>query len=102
MQALCAVGIVPAIWWWRRVFIHADVQLGEDSHRVDLVDHQDGAAALRCAGHGLHLPFELAQRTEGAVVLADRVAERALGLLADLVDGVESPLGLGLGPDAVG
>ena len=46
---------------------------------MDLVDHQDGASARRGAGDGPDLPFELAQRTEGAVVLADRVVEGALG-----------------------
>ena len=39
--------------------------------------------------------------TEGAVVPPDCVAERALGLPGELVDGLESPLGFGLGPDGV-
>ena len=59
--------------------VHAGVELGEGPVGLDLVDHEDGASAPWGAGDGPDLPFELAQRTEGAVVLADRVVEGALG-----------------------
>ena len=69
---------------------------------MDLVDHEDGASALRGAGDGPDLLFEFAQGGEGAVVPPDRVAEGALRLSGQLVDGRQSLLGFGLGPDAVG
>ena len=69
---------------------------------MDLVDHEDGASALRGAGDGPDLLFEFGQGGEGAVVLPDCVAEGVLCLLGELVDGRQSPFGFGLGPDAVG
>ena len=53
--------------------VHAGVELGEGPVGLDLVDHQDGAAALRGAGDGPHVIFELRQGGEGAVILASGV-----------------------------
>ncbi len=81
--------------------VHADVQLGQDSQGVDLVDHEDGAPGLRGAGDGPDVSLEFGQGGEGAAGQAGGVevfvseVEPAGEVL--LWEGVGHPGSVGLG-----